>query len=42
MFHQFSNSINCEILGQSRMSFEKSSKILFKELMTIMLRTNMI
>jgi hypothetical protein len=38
----FLNSIDCETLGQDGMSFEKSFKILLKELMTIMLRTNMI
>jgi hypothetical protein len=42
MLHVFSNSIDYEILGQGRMSFEKSFKILFKESITIMLRTNMI
>jgi hypothetical protein len=38
----FSNSIDCEILGQGRMSFEKSFKILFKESMTTMLRSKII
>ena len=42
LFHVFSNSIDCEIIGQCGMSFEKSFKILSKELMTIMWRTNMI
>jgi hypothetical protein len=39
--HLFSNSIDCEILGQGGMSFEKSYRILFKESMNIMLRTKM-
>jgi hypothetical protein len=38
----FSNSIDCEIFGQGGMSFEKSFKILFKESITIMLKTKMI
>jgi hypothetical protein len=38
----FSNNIDCEILGQGGMSFEKSFKILFKESITIMLKTKMI
>jgi hypothetical protein len=43
MFHLFSNSIiDCEIFSQDEMNFEKSFKILFKELITIMLRTRTI
>ena len=30
LFHVFSNSIDCEIIGQCGMSFEKSFKILLK------------
>jgi len=42
ILHVFSNSIDYEILGQGGMSFEKSFKILVKESIIIMLRTNMI
>jgi hypothetical protein len=42
MFHMFLNSIDCEIFSQGGMNFEKSLKIVFKESMTIMLKTNMI
>jgi len=42
ILHMFSNSIDYEILGQGGMSFEKSFKILVKESIIIMLRTNMI
>jgi len=42
MFHIFSNNIDCEILVQDEMRFEKSFQILFKESITMVLRTNMI
>jgi len=38
----FSNNINCEVVGQCGMSFEKNFEILLKESMTIMFKTNMI
>jgi hypothetical protein len=42
IFYLFSISIDCEILSWSGMTFEKKNLILFKESMTIMLRTKMI
>jgi hypothetical protein len=42
IFYLFSNNIDCEIFGQGGMSFEKNFKILFKELMAIILRTKTI
>ena len=42
IFYLFLNSIDCEILRQGEMRFEKSFKILFKKSMTMVLGINMI